>query len=98
MKLLNVWRYKATKNIVFYENLNPPVYINGDWAIYKEFNKSYLYAFKNIAVNNLGGLNKDYLDSLAKNEIDVNNQFNFFRAKETLEIGFEILNENTIAN
>ncbi len=66
MRILN--KLKSDKKQKFFYELNKPLYINGDYAIYKEFNKSYIYTFKNIAINNLAGLNKKHIDNLVNGE------------------------------
>ncbi len=66
MKALNVW--SSTPDKLVYYNLGEPIYKNGDFAVYKEFEKSYLYTYKDVAVNNLGAANKDYDDALAADQ------------------------------
>ena len=91
-KILNTWQSKPEKKI--YYEVNDPIYKNGDWAAYSQRNGSVIYAYKNISVNNLGGLNKDHIDRLANNQRPSGeyNQthFLFDRAMENLKVGMGI--------
>lgn len=66
MKILNTWTSNALK--AKYYDENNLVYENGDYRIFKQWNESFIYSFKNIAFNNLAGLNKPHLDRVAKRE------------------------------
>lgn len=65
MNFLNVW--SSTKDHVKYYGLgvDAKVFEIADYAIYRQFGNSYIYTYKNIAINNLAGLNKEHLKSLA---------------------------------
>ena len=87
--IINPWRSELYKKIVHYMYLQP-VYVNGDYTIYKEHSESYIYAYKNIAFNNLAGLNVIHLDRVAKRERPVSDNdythFLYHRAIENLEL------------
>jgi hypothetical protein len=85
-KILNVWdSSEQQKN---YYSVGEPIYSNGDWHIYNHW-VGYLYAYKDIAVNLLEGLNKDHLDRLANNNRPDGEyspqHFLYDRAMETLK-------------
>ena len=84
-EVLNIWRSNEKKR-VYYTYLGDPVYVNGDYAIYKEFSESYIYAYKDKAFNCLAGLNKEHLDRVAKRERPESNYFLYDRAMENLEL------------
>ena len=92
-KILNTW--KSTLNKKEYYELNEPIYKNGDWAVYHQFKDSYIYTYKNVAVNNLAGLNKEHIDRLANNQRPDgefnHNHFLFDRAMENREVGLSLL-------
>ena len=92
-KILNTW--KSTPDKKEYYDLNNPIYKNGDWAAYSQCKGSVIYAYKNVAVNNLTGFNKEHIDRLANNQIP-DGEFNrdrfiFDRAIESLKIGLSLL-------
>jgi len=93
-KILNTWRSGRAEKKEYYE-LNEPIYTNGDWAIYHQWHESYIYTYKNVAVNNLAGLNKDHLDALAKNQRPDGEyspkHFLFDMAMENRAIGLSLL-------
>lgn len=63
------------------------VYQYGDYAIYHLFGKNYLYVYKNMAFNELAGLNRDHLIRVAdrKRPPDYDGDtFLYDRAIETL--------------
>ena len=88
-KIINPWKKDA-----FY-NVDEPVFQYGEYRIYKEFDKSYLYTYKNLAFNNLCGKSKEYLLAVANRDSAQNNQnlgrsalsavFLYYRAVEVLE-------------
>ena len=65
-EFLNVW--KSTEGKPVYYQLNQKLYFMGDWAIYKEFDKSHIYTYKNIAIGNTVGFDTEMLSALANNE------------------------------
>ena len=92
-KILNTW--KSTPDKKEYYELNEPIYTNGDWSVYYQWNRSFIYAYKNVAVNNLTVLNKEHIDRLANNQRP-NGEFNhshflFDRAVENREVGLSLL-------
>ncbi len=93
-KILNTW--KSTPDQKEYYFLGDPIYKNGDYTAYSQFNGSVVYAYKNVAINNLTGLNKEHIDRLANNqrpEGEFNhNHFLFDRALENRQIGLSLLN------
>ena len=94
-KILNVWRSKPLK-LEYFEEFEPK-YKNGDFAIYEQFTNSHLYTYKNIAINQLVGFNKAYLDALATNTRPTDNMMYLFdRAQEAKQIGIELLTPKTI--
>lgn len=92
-KILNTW--KSTTDKKEYYELNKPIYTNGDWAIYRQFRDSFIYTYKNIAVNNLVGLNKEHIDRLANKQRPegeyTSNHFIFDRAMENRIVGLSLL-------
>jgi hypothetical protein len=67
--ILNTWRSTAEKPVYYF--LGFPIYTNGHWSIYCEFAGSFIYTYKNIAISNLGGINKDLVDILSNGVINV---------------------------
>ena len=65
MKALNPWTDKNEQAGYYELDERSLVYKNGDYRIYKEFSKSYIYTFKNVAISNLAGVNKELVDALA---------------------------------
>lgn len=92
-KILNTW--KSTPDKKEYYELNEAIYKNGDWAVYEQWKGSFIYAYKNVAVNNLTGANKEYIDRLANNQRPDgkynHNHFIFDRAMENREVGLSLL-------
>ena len=92
MKLLNIWRTTATKRE--YYNEGNLVYQNGEYRIFKQFNESFIYSFKDIAFNNLAGLNKPHLDRVARRERPIGDYspqtFMYDRAIENLDAGLKM--------
>lgn len=85
MKILNPWSPKKDYKSFFYES--SPIYTNGEYSIFKQFDKCYLYTFQDIAINQLGGLNKLYLDAIAQRKRPENIQEGFLydRAIQIIE-------------
>ena len=92
-KILNTW--KSTPERKEYYELNDPIYKNGDWTAFSQWNGSIIYAYKNVAINNLTGLNTEHIDRLANNQRpdgEFNqNHFLFDRAMENREVGLSLL-------
>lgn len=63
-QILNPWNNPKNEKRYFYEST--PVYSNGDYHIYRQNSNCYLYAYKNMAFNQLAGLNKDHLNNVAE--------------------------------
>lgn len=89
-QILNTWRSSQTKKV--YYDLGEPIYTNGDWSIYPQFASAYIYAYKDIAVNCLCGINKPHLDALSANARPDNAGWLFDRALENLTIGQNLPN------
>jgi hypothetical protein len=52
-KILNTWQ----SGPALYE-VEQPIYVNGDFAIYKQFEKCYLHTYKDVAIKQLVKPNK----------------------------------------
>ena len=93
VKILNTW--KSTPDKKEYYELYEPIYKNGDWAAYSQRKGSFIYAYKNVAVNNLTVLSKEHIDRLANNQRPDgefnHNHFLFDRAMENRELGLSLL-------
>jgi hypothetical protein len=92
-KILNTWKSTPEKK-VFYE-VGEPIYTNGDWSAYSSIQGGVLYAYKNIAINNLTGLNKEHIDRLANRKRPQGgyspSHFIFNRAQESLKAGLALI-------
>jgi len=62
MKIINPWKSRDCNHD--YE-VGKPIYAYGDYAIYKQYDRCYLYAYKNMAFNQLAGINKEHLRKVA---------------------------------
>lgn len=85
MKILNTW--SSTKTETKYYEVGKAIYQNGDYAIFK-LAASYLHAYKNIAINELMGANKELIDHLANDITPIKKDafyFNIERAKTIIE-------------
>lgn len=89
-EILNTWKSDNIKLVYF--NEGSPVYKVGDYAIYKQGERCYLYTFRNIAINQLAGLNKEHLNQLASGVTQPENNFLYHRAIESLKRGEQLLN------
>ena len=90
MEILNPWRSTSIKRFWFTE-VNP-IYSNGDYNIYRQSQNCYLYTYKNMAFNQLAGLNKQHLNNVANrtgNETD----FLYNRALDNLKTCKQLLND-----
>lgn len=85
MKVLNT--FKSTySNLVFYE-LDCVVFKDGDYVVFKEFDKSFIYTFKNVAFANRGMIKKKLI-------IDVKNKKSDFwtnRCNQFIKNGLKLL-------
>lgn len=88
IEILNPWNSKIGKLQFF--TVNEPVYQNGDYRIFHQFANCYLYTYKNIAINQLAGLNKDHLNSLATKQRP-ENDFLYNRALENKRKALQLL-------
>lgn len=90
-EILNTWRSKPERKEYF--GVGSPVYENGDFKIYHQYSDCWLYTYKNIAITQLAGLNKDLLNRLANKERPEGQQgFLYDRALESLERGKKLIN------
>ena len=93
VKILNTW--KSTPDKKEYYELDEPIYKNGDWAAYSQWKGSFIYSYKNVAVNNLTVLDKEHINRLANNQRPDgkfnHNHFIFDRAMENRELGLSLL-------
>ena len=91
--ILNTWKSTPDKN-EYYE-LNKPIYENGYWAAYTQWDGSVIYTYKNVSVNNMKALNKEHIDRLANNQRPTGeystDHFLFDRAIENREVGLSLL-------
>lgn len=90
MEILNPWN--STKLKKAYYNEGSPIYSNGEYKIYRQSQSVYLYAFKNMAFNQLAGLNKEHLDNVASRTVP-ENDFLYNRALENLAKCEELLTD-----
>lgn len=65
-QIINTWGEKKPYTV------EKPIYVNGEYAIYKQFDKCYLYTYKNVAIGQLAGVNKAIIDALAIGERPTN--------------------------
>lgn len=96
-EILNTWNSTPLKP-VFYTVYNTDLkYTNGDYKIYHQYANCWLYTYKDIAINQLAGINKEHLNALATNTAPAINTpayFLFERAKETKQKGINLLTIN----
>lgn len=93
-EILNTWNSTPLKPVFYTVNEAGLKHTNGDYKIYHQFAQCWLYTYKNIAINQLAGLNKEHLNALATNsapQIDTPSYFLFERGKETKQKGIELL-------
>lgn len=89
--LLNPFSYELEKH-PFKEIDCEPCYINGEFRIYKLFDKHYLHTFKNIIFAERCGKNTELINNII-NDIEPEDKarkyFDFIRGKEAIKSGFE---------
>lgn len=85
MEIINPWA--SNKIRIQYFAVGKPIYQLGDYAIYQQNFSCWLYTFKNMAINQLAGVNKDHVSALFNDQRPTNNQqaFLFDRAKSNLK-------------
>ena len=64
--LLNPFSHSLGKNPLFEVN-SKPVFIDGDYRIYKYFDKHFVHTFKNVVICERCAMNKDVLTALKNN-------------------------------
>jgi hypothetical protein len=62
-----------------------PVYVDGDYRIYKFVDKHYIYTFKNIVATERCGLNKDIISHLKGDTKPKINTTEYYHNKRSLE-------------
>lgn len=92
-KILNTWTSKVERPE--YYHVGEPLFTIGEYAVYKQFENRHLYTFKNVAISQLVGLNKELLVRLHNDERPEGKYtpqtFLFDRAKESLTRGINYL-------
>jgi len=68
MKFINPW----SKNKEYFEMNTKPIHENGDFKIFKQLDRCYLYAYKDTAISQLAGINKEHIDHLAEKKRPLN--------------------------
>lgn len=63
-KIINLWRQPINGKYSFYE-VHKQKYRKGDYAVYRLRDGSFLYTYKNIAINNLVIFDRQYVNMLA---------------------------------
>lgn len=89
MKILNTW--KSDEQIKEYFEEENCVFEHGDYRIFKQFEKSYLHTYKNIAFSCLAAANEGHLMSVVKRSGA--GFWLYDRAIETLNKGLKLINE-----
>ena len=88
--IINPWKSpRFGKNSDYNLNLSQLVYTSDckQYKIFKEFDKSFLYVFKDTAFNNLTGLSLEYIKAHEPNTRPVDHsRFIFDRAKKIIEL------------
>ena len=64
---------------------NAPVYVDGDYKIYKFVDKHYIYTFKNIVATERCGLNKDIISHLKGDTKPKKDTTEYYHNKRSLE-------------
>jgi len=62
-----------------------PVYVDGDYKIYKFVDKHYIYTFKNIVATERCGLNKDIISHLKGDTKPKKDTTEYYHNKRSLE-------------
>ena len=96
IQIINPWM--SEKDKLKYYNLEDSSLIekNGDYAAYFQWEKSVIYTYRNIAINNLAGFNKKHFDRIVANERPVGSyssaHFLFDRTMVNKQMGLAFLN------
>ena len=94
--LLNPFSVELKKQ-PFQEIQSEPVYKNGDFLIYKLYEKHFLHTFKNIIFAERCGKNIEMIENIIKNTPPENGTgkiyHEFFRPKETIQNGLRYAKE-----
>lgn len=83
MQIINPWSSNKLNVSYFAISENELVYKLGDYSVYRQNISCWLYTYKNKAINQLAGLNKDHVRALFEDKRPTNEQqaFLFDRAK-----------------
>lgn len=82
----------SLKKPPFMEMRNPPVHTNGDYKIYKYFDRHYVHTFKNIVITELGAANTELIKNIATQTEpgkDTQLYFKYTRCLEAIQDGIE---------
>lgn len=93
MEILNPWN--STEIRRQYYTVNNPIFTLGEYAIYHQWGDCWLYTFKDMAITQLAGVNKELIRQLESNTRPkpYNSQtFLFDRCKENLTKCIELSN------
>jgi hypothetical protein len=93
--VLNPFSVSLQKN-PFMEMRSEPIYTNGDYKIYKHYDRHFVYTFKNIVISERGGINKEMVNNLASNtrpNDEVKLYFEYDRAKAAMLEGIQAAKE-----
>lgn len=94
IKILNPWTSSNRELNYYYYSTEDMVYSIADYAIYREGDDKYIYAYKNLAINCLAGINKNHLNNLAMSlrPTDSVGMFLYDRAQENKKKGLALCN------
>ena len=89
-RILNTWTSKPERKN--YIEVGDPIYQKGDYRIFRQSSEVWLYTYKDVAINQLAGLNKELIDTLASGKIitKYRKKFLFDRAIESKEKGLKL--------
>lgn len=86
-RILNTWTSKPERKN--YIEVGDPIYQKGDYRIFRQSSEVWLYTYKDVAINQLAGLNKELIDCLADGT-EYPNKWLFDRAIENREKGLKL--------
>lgn len=91
--LLNPFSVQLSKH-PFMDIKSKPMYIDGNFKIYKYYDRHYIHTYKNIVVTELGAPNREILTQL-KNKVapidspENSDLFSYNRCVEAMELGIK---------
>jgi hypothetical protein len=65
IKILNTW--VSTKGKLVYYYFDDAIYRNGDYAIYRHWDNSFIHTYKSVSISQLVKANTDLVDALVAN-------------------------------